>query len=98
METIELMVDGMTCGSCMQAASRALRHVPGVEAVDVRLQDRAATVRGEAVGSQADALVAALGAAGYPARVARGAAAAGVKKASAGCGGGRSQGGCCCGH
>ena len=97
METVELSVDGMTCGSCVQSARRAVSRVPGVESVDVRLQDGAATVRGEGVASRAEALVAALADAGYPARVSQ-AGATKPRAAAGGCGSGRSGGGCCCGH
>lgn len=97
METVELSVDGMTCGSCVQSAKRAVSRVPGVESVDVRLQDGAATVRGERVASRAEAIVAALTEAGYPARVSP-AGATMPRGAAGGCGSGRSGGGCCCGH
>lgn len=98
MDTVELSVDGMTCGSCVQAARRAVARVPGVESVDVRLQEGAATVRGEGVAARAQAIVAALTEAGYPARVSPAAAAAAPRSAAGGCGSGRSGGGCCCGH
>ena len=98
MESVELSVDGMTCGSCVQAAKRALSRVPGVESVDVRLQDGTATVRGEGVVSRSEALVAALSDAGYPARVSQSVGAAKPRSAAGGCGSGRSGGGCCCGH
>lgn len=90
METIELSVDGLTCGSCMQAVKRALSQVPGVESADVRLQDGAATVRGDRVAARADALVVALTEAGYTARVAPTTGAAKPSTAAGGCGTGRS--------
>lgn len=94
METVELSVDGMTCGSCVQAATRALTRVPGVKSVDVRLQDGAASVTGEGLASQAQALVGALAEAGYPARVATGVAAPKSRTGAGGCGSG--GGGCGC--
>lgn len=96
METVDLSVDGMTCGSCVQAAKRALSRIPGVESVDVRLEEGAATVRGQGIAAQA--LVAALAEVGYPARLASAAAQEGRRNAPGGCGSGRASGGCCCGH
>lgn len=100
MEAVELKVDGMTCGSCVSAASRALAAVPGVEAVDVRLDSGTATVRGAEVAVHAPALLSALAAAGYPARVAAGSAeSASAAARRGGCGAARpAAGGCCCGH
>ena len=43
-ETV-LNVVGMTCGSCAKRVDRALRAVPGVEEVEVRLRDKQAVVR-----------------------------------------------------
>lgn len=101
METIELKVDGMTCGSCVKAATRALSTVPGVDSVDVRLAEGAATVRGDGVAGQVQAMLAALTTAGYHARVAGAASgAASAPVARGGCGTGRAAGGggCCCGQ
>jgi copper chaperone len=39
MATMELKVEGMTCEHCVRAATAALRAVPGVEKVEVRLPD-----------------------------------------------------------
>ena len=99
MEAVELKVDGMTCGSCVKAVSRALGGVPGVEAVDVRLDDGTATVRGRDVVGHTQALVAALAGAGYQARVAGEPQAASAKPVAGGCGSGSGRaagGGCCC--
>lgn len=101
MEAVELKVDGMTCGSCVKAAGRALRAVPGVEAVDVRLDSGTATVRGAEVAAQVPALLAALSAAGYPARVDSGSTqpVSAQPARRGGCGTGRpAASGCCCGH
>jgi len=99
MEAVELKVDGMTCGSCVKAATRALSAVPGVDSVDVRLADGAATVRGAQVAGQVRAMIAALSAAGYDAHVAQTATRAASTPAARGaCGSGRAAGGgCCCG-
>jgi len=98
--TTTLSIDGMSCGHCVQAVTKALSAVPGV------------TVRSVAVGAAeieakdgraAGQAVAALEAAGYPARTT--AAATSVPAGSGGgcCGGasasskpnGGKAGGCC---
>jgi copper chaperone len=99
METVELKVDGMTCGSCQRAVGRVLSGMPGVEGVDVRLSEGAATVRGSGLGGQVRAMVDALAAAGYPARPAQGDSGdAGPRATRGGCGSTPGKaGGCCCG-
>lgn len=62
----ELKVTGMSCGHCVGAVERALRAVPGVEAVQVSLEGGRARVQGQA---DADALVAAVKEEGYGAEV-----------------------------
>ena len=39
--TIELSVDGMTCGHCVMSVSEELSEIPGVENVDVILNSGA---------------------------------------------------------
>lgn len=64
MSMIKLSVDGMTCQNCVKHVTEALSEVPGVETVDVKLEDNAAfVVVGEAFTEQAAA--SALGEAGY---------------------------------
>ena len=48
METVTLNVKGMTCGGCVASVTRVLKAVPGVDAVDVKLQPGQATVRSDA--------------------------------------------------
>lgn len=62
-----LCVEGMTCGHCVQAVSKALKAVPGVERALVTLDSGLAEVEGDA---PTEALVAAVEAEGYQARVA----------------------------
>jgi copper chaperone CopZ len=64
---VTLAVTGMTCGGCANAVRRALTRVPGVAGAEVDLAQGRATVEGSA---PADALVAAVAAAGYGVRVA----------------------------
>lgn len=96
MEAVELKVNGMTCGSCVNAVSRALSAVPGVETVDVRLETGMATVRGGQVTEQVKALLGALANAGYSARAA---GAPHAQPIDSGCVRVRPAArGCCCGH
>ncbi len=70
METIRLQVEGMTCGHCRSSVEKALRAVAGVKDVQVSLEKREATVRGD--GLRADALIAAVKASGFEAAPAAG--------------------------
>ncbi|MEN9395585.1 MAG: hypothetical protein RLZ81_115 [Pseudomonadota bacterium] len=67
--TVDLQVDGMTCGACVNHVTRALQALPGVNAVAVDLAAGRASVRVDATQSAAR-MMAALEAAGYPARLA----------------------------
>ncbi len=101
MQTTELKVDGMTCGSCVASVTKALKRVPGVQDVEVDLGSGIARVHGEHAAHQVPELVAALGEAGYAAGAATGAPAAHQHPAG-GCGAGagaagKGRGGCCCG-
>lgn len=69
LHTTSLQVEGMTCGSCVRHVERALRALPGVHAVDVRLRERVALVRHDATATPAVELSAALAAEGYPAEI-----------------------------
>ncbi|MFN4193344.1 MAG: heavy metal translocating P-type ATPase [Tabrizicola sp.] len=62
-----LVVEGMTCASCVARVERALKAVPGVTAASVNLATESARVEGPA---DPAALVAAVKAAGYVARLA----------------------------
>ena len=67
MKTVELQVQGMSCGSCVKHVTEALRPVEGVSDVAVDLQAGRVTVSGD---SDSNALLAALQDAGYPAQLA----------------------------
>lgn len=60
-----LKIDGMTCGHCVAAVTKALEAVPGVESADVVLDGGRATVLHEGIPG---ALVAAVEDEGYTAR------------------------------
>ena len=59
-----LRISGMTCNHCVRSVGDALRSVPGVSKVDVRLPDRAEV---EHDGATLAKLVAAVESAGYEA-------------------------------
>lgn len=100
MQTTELKVDGMTCGSCVKSVTKALGRVPGVQDVEVDLGSGIARVRGERAAHQVPELVAALNEAGYEAHAASGAQAT-HRHSGGGCGAGADatskarRGGCC---
>jgi copper chaperone CopZ len=47
MQTVELKIQGMTCGGCVKHVTKALQSVPGVAHVDVDLVSGRARVEGE---------------------------------------------------
>jgi copper ion binding protein len=63
-------VDGMTCGGCVRSVTNAVSHMSGVSRVDVSLEQKAATVEFDAAAVAPAAIVAAIEAAGFGARVA----------------------------
>lgn len=67
MSTIELNVEGMSCGSCVKHVTEALNTVEGVTKVDVDLQAARVRVSGQ---SDSQVLIASLTDAGYPAQLA----------------------------
>lgn len=61
--TVQIKIEGMTCGHCTAAVEKALAGVPGVEkVVDVSLETGTATIKGTVA---ANALAAAVRDAGY---------------------------------
>jgi copper chaperone len=44
METIQLNVQGMTCNGCVNSVRNVLKDIPGVESVEVSLEQKRATV------------------------------------------------------
>ncbi len=95
MSTIDLDVQGMTCGGCVRHVTQALQALPGFASVDVDLAAGRVRLSAE-MAEGSDAAIDVLTSAGYPAKVTYTPAAITPTKAS-GCGSGRSaQGGCCC--
>ena len=62
----ELLIEGMTCASCVGRVERALKAVPGVQSASVNLATERASVHGSA---DPAALLAAIAKAGYTASV-----------------------------
>lgn len=94
MNTIDLEVQGMSCGSCINHVTQALKPIPGVVDVSVDLPSGHVRVSGS-LDSGPERLVSALNDAGYPAKVSPGAASISTSatpngQAKAG------RGGCCC--
>ena len=69
-ETIRFPVAGMTCGSCVNRITRALRKLDGVTRVSVDLRRETATVSREPALVSNAALAAAVADAGYAADMA----------------------------
>jgi heavy metal translocating P-type ATPase len=68
---IDIVIEGMTCASCVARVERALKTVPGVTAANVNLATERATVTGTA---DLASLIGAIADAGYEARAATGTA------------------------
>lgn len=85
MSSIDLQVQGMTCGACVRHVTQALNPISGVDAIDVDLESGLVRVEGA---PDSSALLAALDDAGYPAQLASqtNPAAAPTKGCGSGCG------------
>ena len=93
MPQINLSVQGMTCGSCVNHVTKALEVLDGVQSVHVDLQS--GRVQVGRTTDQSDDLIHVLDEEGYPSSLDLDEQSATPvdKKAGGGCGGG----GCCCG-
>src|ERR1700761_529690 len=67
-ETVDLVVGGMTCASCVARVERVLKKTPGVREANVNLATERARVEMQA-GVSVDTLLAAIVRAGYEARI-----------------------------
>lgn len=104
MNTVELEVKGMTCGSCAARVRNALTRVSGVDGMSVDLIKGRATVQSIDEELMTDELISALADVDYPARVAVSSAgmdgSGSTSTATGRCGASRTAGrnsGCCCG-
>ena len=88
MNTVDLEVQGMSCGACVKHVTQALQPLNGVSAVAVDLQSGHVKVSGD-LQQGVDPLISALESAGYPAKLAGSADSIAAPK--------KSGGGCCCG-
>lgn len=69
METLELAIEGMTCGHCVGTVQKALQGVAGVQAARVSLPEAKAWVEARpGSAGLTEALVAAVAEEGYRAR------------------------------
>lgn len=65
METIQLNIQGMTCGGCVINVSKVLQAVPGVSKVEVSLEQKRAIVTHDPAQAGVAQLKAAVEDAGY---------------------------------
>jgi copper chaperone CopZ len=82
LETIRFPVAGMTCTSCVNRITRALRKLDGVSTVRVDLRHETATVGRDPWRASDSALTAAVAAAGYVADLGAAIPVAGVPRQS----------------
>jgi copper ion binding protein len=61
-------VEGMHCNGCVKSVTGAVSRLPGVEKVDVSLDDKQATVAYDAAAVEPAAIVKAIEAAGFEAK------------------------------
>jgi copper chaperone CopZ len=90
METVNLKVMGMTCGSCVKHVEKAINSIAGVESVVVDLASGAVEITGE-ISQKVGEIIAALEEDGYSAQVFSGEVG---KSKNGSCKSGSS---CCCG-
>lgn len=96
MNTVELDITGMSCGSCVKHVKQALEAVSGVTYVEVDLTSGRARIDGD-LQAGAEPLIAALAQEDYSAVIATSTATAQPAKTT-GCQGGQgNKSGCCCG-
>jgi copper chaperone len=84
MNTVNLEVQGMSCGGCVQRVMKVLQPLQGVSGVDVDLPKSRVSVIGE-FPHGSDMLVSALTAAGYPAKLSIAKTLTPGKRKSGGC-------------
>ena len=95
MSTIDLEVQGMSCGSCVKHVTQALQALTGVSGVEVDLPSGHVRVRGDFLQGSNPA-IAALSTAGYPAQLAASSEAIAASKTSGCQQGADGRSGCCC--
>lgn len=93
MNTIDLEVSGMRCGSCVSHVTQALQPLAGVGRVEVDLQSGHVRMSGEPE-QESEAFLAALTSAGYPAKLAM-PFSSNAQPEVLKCAANRNKGGCC---
>ena len=68
MQTIQLKIDGMTCGGCVASVTRVVKEVPGVADARVDLKNGLAEVDFDPSRTGSDAIRNAIEGAGYDVR------------------------------
>jgi copper chaperone len=68
METLKIKVGGMTCGGCVASVRRVVQALPGIERVDLSLEQGEATVRYDASVASRTQITKAIETAGFDAR------------------------------
>ncbi|HNN15530.1 MAG TPA: heavy metal-associated domain-containing protein [Accumulibacter sp.] len=96
MQNVELVVQGMTCGSCVKHVTKALQAVEGVHRVEVDLAGGRVHVEGD-LPKGVSPLIAALATEDYPAQLVSGAVDTATPAAVALQPGVSKKSGCCCG-
>jgi copper chaperone CopZ len=95
MNTVELEVQGMTCGSCVKHVTKALLSVPGVNHVEVDLENGRARVEGD-FSTGTHPLIDALAGEDYPSKLASETQTPPSPKTGGCHPGAGSKSGCCC--
>jgi copper chaperone len=67
METVDLKIEGMTCGGCVKSVTRVLSGVAGVASADVSLDEGRARVTYDPAQTGVEAMKQAVERAGYSA-------------------------------
>jgi len=67
MQELTIAVKGMSCGGCVKSVTRVLEALPGVENVQVSLEQASATLRHDPALSTEDAIRGAVREAGFEA-------------------------------
>ncbi|WP_333710815.1 heavy metal-associated domain-containing protein [Malikia spinosa] len=96
MQNVELVVQGMSCGSCVKHVTKVLQAVEGVRRVEVDLAGGRVHVGGD-LPQGVSPLIAALATEDYPAQLVSGAVDAATPAAVAPQPGVSKKSGCCCG-
>ena len=67
METVDLKIEGMTCGGCVKSVTRVLSGMAGVSSADVSLEDNRARVTYDPARTGVEAMKQAVERAGFTA-------------------------------